>query len=542
MTTEMRNKSTNLLLAGLSGALGVLSFPPFRLGFLAWVSLIPLLFVAKNAGYKRAFWYAYLSGIVFFGGLLYWLVNVTVPGAIVLVFGLAIFYGLFGILARHVFKNSVEPLILPFVWVVLEYIRAHIFTGFPWGLMGYTQYTNIDLIQIADITGVYGVSFILVLFNVAIFGHIVRDRRRVLHLAGALILILAALTYSKYKLDNCLSWGSPRIAVVQGNIPQESKWEAEHADEIIRTYSDLTRDVSGDRPDMVIWPETAYPYLITALNDADEIETLASETGVPILAGAVSKDGPDYFNSAIFFTGDGKEPGKYNKTHLVPFGEYIPAEECLFSIRKYINKPIGNFAAGSGRPLFSLRSSIALIRPDGTVTRATNFYKFGVMICFEDIFPYIARDLTLKGANLLVNITNDAWFGDTAAPEQHVQASVFRAVENRVSVVRAANTGVSCFVDFTGRVLFRICRGGKDTFIRAAEIGSVRVSNTGSFYTENGDLFVFFCIFMVMFILAIEFILSRSAAKRDNTQDAKRETQNDNTQDAKRHDARRRAS
>ena len=510
----MSDKTKNLLLAILSGVLGILSFPPFKLGFLAWVCLIPILFIVKNAGYKQAFWYAYLSGIVFFGGVLYWLVNVTIPGAIILVFGLAIFYGIFGIFAYHVFKSSTEPLILPFAWVVLEYVRAHIFTGFPWALLGYTQYTNIDLIQIADITGVYGISFILVLFNIAIFGHIVRDKRRILHMVGTLILILAAITYSKHKLDNCLAWGSPRIAVVQGNIPQESKWDPGYAEEIIKTYSDLTRDVSTDKPDMVIWPETAYPYLITEPYEVNEVGTLASETGVPILAGAVLKEGSDYFNSAIFFTGDGKKPRRYDKTHLVPFGEYIPAEEYLFPIRDYINKPIGNFAKSNERTLFSLRSSIALIRPDGSVMRTTNFYKFGVMICFEDIFPYIARDFTLKGANLLVNITNDAWFGDTAAPEQHVQASVFRAIENRVPVVRAANTGVSCFIDFTGRVLFRIARGGKDTFIRAVEIGSVRVSSVRSFYTQNGDLFVFFCGFMVVFILAVEFILSWLATRR----------------------------
>jgi apolipoprotein N-acyltransferase len=507
-------KSKNLLLAVLSGVLGILSFPPFKLGFLAWGALIPILFIAKNVGYKRAFWYAYFAGVVFFGGLLYWLVNVTVPGAIILMFSLAIFYGLFGILACYVFKKSIEPLILPFVWVLLEYVRAHIFTGFPWGLLGYTQYTNIDLIQIADIAGVYGVSFVLVVFNIAVFSHISRDKRRILHMVGALILILAAITYSKYKLDNCLAWGSPRIAVVQGNIPQEAKWDPGYADEIIKTYSDLTREVSVDRPDMVIWPETAYPYLMTSTDEANEIAALVTETSVPILAGAVSQDGQDYFNSAILFTADGKKPERYDKTHLVPFGEYIPAEEYLFSIRDYIDKPIGNFVKSNERSLFSLQSTIAMIRPDGSVMRTSNFYKFGVMICFEDIFPYIARDFTLKGANFLVNMTNDAWFGDTSALEQHVQASVFRAVENRVSVIRSANTGVSCFIDFTGKILFRLAREGKDTFIRAAEIGTVRVSSTRSFYTQNGDLFVFFCGFMVIFILATEFILAWMAARK----------------------------
>jgi apolipoprotein N-acyltransferase len=503
--------SRNLSLAVLSGILTFLAFPPFELAFLGWICLVPLLFVIKKSTSRQNFWYAYLSGIVFFGCLLYWLLNVTVPGMVILVLMLSVFYGLFGILAGYVLKYSMDLLLLPFIWVVLEYIRSNLFTGFPWGLLGYTQYKNISLIQIADITGGYGVSFVLVVFNAAAFAWISRSGRKIAYMMVALLFVIAATSYGMYRFNNYLIWGSPRISVVQGNIPQQYKWDASFAENITEEYSTLTKEAAKDTPDMIVWPETAYPYLIASRETgAGEIRTLASEEGIPILTGIVYTEGGSYYNSAAVFDGKGELADVYNKIHLVPFGEYIPFKKLLSFLRGYIDKPIGDFDKGEEYTLFPVRSTRTLIAADGTIQRQTNFYKFGVLICFEDIFPYITREFARKGANFVVNITNDAWFGETAAPVQHLQSSVFRAVENRVPVVRAANTGISCFVDSTGKVLSGVEVEGKEIFVSGFATSNVDIYAGRTVYTVYGDIFIYFCGFMMALLFLMEgFLLKK---------------------------------
>lgn len=504
----MKKRLVNLALAAISGILAFMAFPPLGFSFMAWICLVPLLFLVKRTSVKGAFWYSYLSGAVFFGLLLHWLINVTVPGTVVLVLLLSITYGLFGSLAALVFKYSLELLILPFAWVVLEYIRSYLFTGFPWGLLAHSQYRNINIIQIADVMGSYGISFILALFNVAFFSYIVREKRRVSHLAAALALILVAVTYGICRLNNYAAWGSARMSVVQGNIPQRFKWDPQYAGQIIKEYETLTREAAREETDMIIWPETAYPYLVDSEDGAPEIKKLAAGAETPVLAGVVYKDRKDFFNSAVLFSEKGKFVRKYHKIHLVPLGEYVPMERYLPFLRKYIDKPIGDYVKGKEYTLFPLRSLSLFTAGEKAIKRSVNFYKFGVLICFEDIFPYITREFARRGADLVVNITNDAWF-NAAAAEQHLQASVFRAVENRVPVVRAANTGVSCFVDSTGEVLSRVKLGGKDTFVGGVKTDSVRVSGVKSFYTRHGDVFAFFCGFMVTLVFFIEMFLTK---------------------------------
>jgi apolipoprotein N-acyltransferase len=504
----MKKKIINIALAILSGVLAFLAFPPFNYSALAWVFLVPLLFAVKRCENGReSFFYSYLSGIVFFGGLMHWLVNVSVPGTIILVLMLSLFWGLFGVVARIIFRYSADVLILPFVWVVLEYIRSYLFTGFPWGLIAYTQYTNIKFIQIADLAGAYGVSFLVIMFNTAVLAYVTRMERKIAYMMVALFFLLTATMYGMYKLDNFKTWGTPRLSVVQGNIPQNLKWDPSYARDIVADYDILTREVASDRADMIIWPETAYPYPVGGVRDIPvELRDLARQAGTPLLAGVISDDGSSFFNSAILLSGSGAVIGKYDKLHLVPFGEYVPLEKYI-PFRRYIDKPIGDFKKGDQYTLFSMKSVTSTNMPDGAISRQTNFYKFGVLICFEDIFPVLARRYVLKGANFLVNITNDAWFGRTAAPEQHLQASVFRAVENRVPVIRAANTGVSCFVDSTGDILARVERDGEDIFVPGYATSNVRVSTTRSVYTQYGDVFIVFCGLMIGLLFLTESFL-----------------------------------
>ncbi|RKY42232.1 MAG: apolipoprotein N-acyltransferase [Candidatus Makaraimicrobium thalassicum] len=500
----MRSKWKNIALAVLSGILGFLAFPPFEFAFLGWVCLVPVLFVVRSGSLKEAFFYPFLSGMVFFGCLLYWFVNVSIPGMLILVFVLSVFYGLFGVIAGYVLRHSIDLLLLPFVWVVFEYIRSHIFTGFPWGLLGYSQYKNVNLIQIADLTGAYGVSFLLVVCNVAIFAWLVRSKKKAAYMVTALLFLIMATAYSAYRFNNYYIRGSSRISVVQGNIPQRYKWDAAFAEEIVARYGGLTEKAAKDGPDMIIWPETSYPYLVEkGDNPAGEISALASGQKIPILAGIVYRDSGSYYNSAVLFDEKGKFTDIYSKTHLVPFGEYVPFEKHLSFLREHVDKPIGNFENGEEYTLFPVRSLVSGAA-GGIRTRRTNFYKFGVLICFEDVFPYITREFARKGADFMVNITNDAWFGETAAPRQHLQSSVFRAVENRIPVIRAANTGISCFVDSTGKILPGVEKEGKEIFVSGFATDNVNMYAGRTYYTIYGDIFVYFCAFMIILLVITE--------------------------------------
>lgn len=500
----------NICLAGLSGILTFLAFPPFGLAPLAWISTVPLLLaIWKSKTSYNAFFYSFLSGLVFFASALYWLTNVTIPGTIALVFILAFSYGIFGFCVSLILKYGMDLLITPFIWVLTEYIRSNILTGFPWALLSYSQYQNILLIQIADLTGSYGVSFLVIAFNAACFALIIRSKDKMTYLVVALLFIIMAVSYGKYRLDNYHVWGSPRISIVQGNIPQEFKWDADFADEIITKYNALTLEAAKDKPDIIIWPETAYPYLAEGEVPPEEISALAKDIKIPILAGAIYKYKEDYYNSALLYNEKGELSEIYKKIHLVPFGEYVPLEKFFFLLRRYINKPIGDFKGGHEYTLFPLKSFSSSEAQDGSTVRSISFYKIGVLICFEDVFPYLARGFVKNGANLLVNITNDAWFGPTAAAKQHLQASIFRAVENRTPVIRSANTGVSCFIDSFGRILSTVEEGGKSIFVSGYKTANIPICRTQSFYTKYGDMFVYFCIVMVLILLITETVFRK---------------------------------
>ncbi len=497
-----------ILLAVLSGLLCFLAFPPFEYGFLAWIALIPLLFAIRGCTLQQAFVYSYIAGLVFFACLWYWFVNVSVPGMIVMVLFYALFFGVFGFFVSIILKYSIEVMIIPFVWVVLEYLRSVIFTGFPWGFFGYTQYTNLTLIQISDLTGCYGVSFLLVMFNTALFSHLKGNKNKILHMMSVLILLVLVITYGR-GMENKVNLGQgPNLSVLQGNIPQRFKWDPGHAEEIIRTYHDLSVKATREKPDLIIWPETSYPFLVEREYYVPDMTALASGLNVPILTGAVYSEGEALFNSAFLVSDTGEVIERYDKTHLVPFGEYIPFEkQIFFLLRKFIDKPIGNYTEGKKYSLFPLRVIETGAGKGGIITRTTSYFHLGVMICFEDCFPYIGREFVKKGADILVNMTNDAWFGNTAAARQHLQASVFRAIENRVPVVRAANTGISCFIAPNGKVISSVTQDEKEIFVSGFKTAKIPLGKPGTFYTLKGDLFVLFCLIMTILVFLVDISL-----------------------------------
>ncbi len=482
------------LLAAVSGVLLALSFPRPGLSLLAWLAFVPLLVAMSRKEPGAAFKLGFVSGLVAYGGILYWLNIVMMTYGklpwpvsfslyVLLSAYLALYTGAVGYFTRRGELARISPLVsFPLLWVGLEYVRSVALTGFPWASLGYSQYRTLPLIQIADITGVYGLSVLIAFANVVIY-RIVRGMARKeggeYPVGSALLLVLllgATLGYGFYRLK-APERGEPlKVALAQGNIPQDVKWDPAFQEATIAVYEKLSRQACAGGCDLLVWPESAIPfYLQTDLKYAARIKLLASELKSCLVTGspAFEMEGQKtrYLNSAFLLAPDGEVLGRSDKMHLVPFGEYVPLAKLLPFVSKIV-AGIGDFSPGA-----------ALTPLD------TGKGKIGVLVCFEGIFPELSRAYVRAGSRLLVNITNDAWFGFSSAPYQHLSMAVFRAVENRVSLIRAANTGITAIVDSRGHV-----RGMTQIFKETFLTGEVRLGERGALYTRIGDLFAYLCL------------------------------------------------
>ena len=506
-------KKRDFLLSLLSGILLILSFPNFDLEFLAWFALVPLLYSIEGKGPTHSFKLGFLTGIVSFLGILYWIVvavhtygNIPlIPSVLILlllVAYLSVFIGVFTFLIRLIqMRSGVQTfLFTPFLWVALEYLRSFLLTGFPWANLGYSQYLNLPFIQMADVTGAYGLSFVILFVNATLFWILRQWPKRVFPLKEvivAAILVLGFLIYGYIKMgivDRQMIQNPPlKIGLIQGDIDQSIKWDKAFQLETLKIYEKLSLRVAEDKPDLIIWPETATPFFF---QDAKEYQPLVldipKKTDAFLLFGSpsykIEKRKVNHYNSAYLVSPSAEIVGKYDKIHLVPFGEYVPMQDLLFFIGS-LGEGIGDFKSGEEIYNFSL--------PQG---------KFGVLICFEIIFPDLCRKFVKQGANFLVTITNDAWFGRTSAPYQHFSMAAFRAVENRVFVARAANTGITGIIDPKGKILKE---GG--IFKQEAMNGMIRLSNRKTFYTLHGDVFAWAC--SAFSILLLAYALTRKPEK-----------------------------
>lgn len=481
----------------------ILAFPKFNLEFLVWVSFVPLFFALENTSIKQRFFVGYVFGLVMFAGLLYWLVHVSVLGAVVLICFLAIFPAI-GLLYK-ISDTSIIVFVFPSVWVISEFLRSHIFTGFPWALLGHCLYKNIAVIQIADITGAYGLSFIIVMINLVFYSILRYFQNKRHHVFVCVLFCMITLFYGFSFMQVKLEKEPMDIALIQGNIAQEKKWDPQKYEvEILEQYMRLSEIAAKNGADLIIWPETSFPGLY---NDDTSItyriDEFIKRMGKDFLIGSVSYSEGNYYNSAYFISSEAQIQEIYSKMHLVPFGEYIPFEDKLPWIRSSIDKPVGDMLPGQEYKIFSFVAKNDIETSEGLI-RERRFLKFGVLICFEDIFPDISRLAVNKGADFLVNITNDAWFSDTNAAYEHVQSSVFRAVENRVSVVRSANTGISCFIDPRGEITDILKVKGKETFVDGISKARIYKPMRKSFYTKFGDVFVWLCVFMSLGLIILD--------------------------------------
>lgn len=503
-----------IILPIVSGALVSLSFPSPDLEPLAWVSLVPLIISLKGRSMGSSFLHGWLTGFFYFLFTVSWVVNsmhnygklpllVSYLIMIVLVFYLGLFIGIFSFLRNFIVPaNKTAVIISPLIWTALEFIRAHIFTGFPWASLGYTQYKFLPIIQIADATSVYGVSFLIVMVNEAIAEIIIRiiDRKWVrvsfkeawpLLLTGLAFILALFYGYQRLSEDAMSSKKNLKVALIQGNIEQDKKWDERYRRETIEIYKRLTKDAAKTGADIVVWPEAATPFFfLREQGYNEEVARLASENRIYLLFGAPDirdrNSRIELLNSAFLLSPSGNIVSRYDKIHLVPFGEYVPLSKILFFIDKMV-VGIGNFVPGERYTVMDTREG-----------------RFGVVICFEVIFPDLVRRFVADGAEFMTTITNDAWFGASSAPYQHFSMVVFRSIENRVPFIRAANTGISGTIDAYGRI-----RKSTNIFIEDKVIDEIALRNKTTIYTEYGDIFAYLCVIIITLLVGRKFYAGR---------------------------------
>jgi len=464
----------------------VLAFPPFDLGCLALVALVPWLNGLEECSARTAWWRGYAIGLLFFAGTMWWLVHVTLVGLVILVAALALYFAAFSLFATWQLRQplSCRSLLLAATlastWTFLEWLRGTLLSGLGWNLLAHTQWHS-PLVQIADLIGAYGVSWLVVFVNVAVWQ---AWRRRCWRPAAAVGLVLALVVgygvVRRAAVERALA-RSPvvRVALLQGNIPQSQKWDVGFLESIMQRYDALTRQAAQAGAQLIIWPETAVPALANTPEFQAWLGHLSREVKIPLLVGApwgAGESATRLMNSALLVTPDGRVADRYDKMHLVPFGEFIPGEAWwpgLGRVRDWL--PIGEFTPGTRATVFDVPTAPPL--------------SLSTLICFEDLFPAISRMMVRHGARLLVTITNDAWFGQTAAPIQHAQASTLRAIESRVWMLRAANTGWTGAIDPAGRIVAR-----EQVWVPGVVVAPVALAPLGpTLYTRLGDWWLLLC-------------------------------------------------
>jgi apolipoprotein N-acyltransferase len=476
----------------------------------AWVALAPLLVALGGASLSRALALGFVTGVVHFTGTLYWITRVMAvygdlqPFVAVLVNGLliaylALFPALFAVVTRRLVLSYGPRALLaaPLVWVTTELGRTYLLTGFPWVLLGYSQVSVLPIAQVASLFGVYGLSALVASVSAAVAyglgpakaGHyeklvasgFSRTLSRTLPLGVVLIVVIALAAWGSLRVARGdLAAGTPvRVALVQGNVQQDQKWDPRHATDIFDNYLRMTRQAIAQGADLVVWPESSTPFTFEMEPAAaDSIRRIARDARVPILLGSdqIERGAPTrYYNSAYLVRADGSTGAVYRKMHLVPFGEYVPLKRLLFFAEPLV-EAVSDFSAGD---------SAVLMTVDG--------HSISTSICYEIVYPDLVRRFVAAGSELLTTITNDAWFGDTSAPHQHFAQAAMRAIENGRYLVRAANTGVSGVVDPYGRVLVQ-----SRLFEPAVVTATVTYRTEKTLYTRTGDLVAYLSVVATM--------------------------------------------
>jgi apolipoprotein N-acyltransferase len=445
------------------------------------------------------------TGLVYFAGTLYW------TGTVMQVYGgvggfvaagvgllldayLALYPALFAVIVGRLAARlgSRAVLLAPAVWVATELGRGYLLTGFPWVLLGYSQVHVLPIAQLASLLGVFGVSGLVALASAAIAYTVLTPsyRARAAVVGVTLLLVAGTGAWGAWRLQqNTLAGPDPhgvalKIALVQGNIPQDEKWDRAHATAILQRYLAMTREAAEKGATFIVWPEASTPFFFEEdpVGNA-AIRRVARETGRYVLVGSDQMERstpPKYYNAAFLIRPDGTTGAVYRKMHLVPFGEYVPLKRLLFFASPLV-EAVSDFSPGDE----------AAMLPLGPL-------KVSTAICYEVVYPNLIRRFVLGGAQLLTTITNDAWYGSSSAPYQHFDQAAMRAIEQGRYLARSANTGISGIVDPYGRVLQRSA-----LFEQVVLVGDVRLLSGLTFYARFGDAFAFACVALTLISLIV---------------------------------------
>ena len=530
------------LLVGLSTLLQVLIFPLPGLYVLSWVAFAPLMVAvlrARPAGALKvdgavnlqaatpgqAFLLAYTSGILWYAGTCYWIYNtmhehggLSAPMAALALFlfclYLGLYHGLFGLLlglAAGPGRDNRRALIsIPFLWVAVELARTLV-TGFPWDLLGTAQVDNISLSRISTWTGVYGISFEIMLVNVAVAAAFLvpRKKRNTLLLAA----VAAAAVLQAGRLVDAPAMVADRAALlVQENVPVDENWTRDTFERTLQELVELSEKAQAassssssaaagaagaGKTDLIVWPESPAPFFASDPLFRSPVSEMARQTRSWVVTGAIgskpaaSGSASQVFNSAALVSPSGDWAARYDKVHLVPFGEYLPFP-WLFSFAGGLTKEVGEFKSGMSRAPLEAGSE-----------------RLGVFICYESVFPDEVRQFANQGAQVFVNISNDGWYGDSGAYAQHLNQTRMRAIENERWILSATDTGVTASIDPYGRTVARLPR--KE---RGALVAPYALTSVTTFYTRHGDWFPWLCAIISLGALLTRFGLREKAAEK----------------------------
>lgn len=522
-----------------TGLLTTLCFAPFKQTWICWIALTPLLTAVWFSGedtkrrWLRDLLLGYLAGVIFFWGVFSWLYTVTVPGMIMVGLYMGLYFALWAWLAGllrprplpaplrragwptsqrndsppearspwlNSFRNLGLALILAAGWTALEWVRGWMFSGWGWNGLGVPLHDILPIIQVAEITGVAGLSFMVAFANVIGVATVrrftiesrIRIRRPHYDFTLTLAGIVGLCGYGIRQLQMPAETEPLRIAAVQANVPREEKFSPEFQAKIFAQFDRLTRVGLAVQPppQLIIWPESSTP--APALLDQDNyrfVMDLSASIKTDLLLGTIDADESGDYNAALLISNGGEKVQEYRKLHLVPFGEYVPGRKSVPFISRIVGDQVpSDFTRGKEPVVFRLTTDEVKVAP---------------LICFEDTLGELTRQFVLRGANLLANVTNDGWFLRSAASQQHLENAIFRCVETRRPMARAANTGVTCFVNRFGRVTQVLLDSQGSQFTEGVLTGTVAVPTNGviTFYVRHGELFAKACGGLVLLFL-----------------------------------------
>lgn len=489
----------SIVLPIFSGILLILCQPPVSLFPLAFVALIPLFYSLDKYAYRHPFVPGFVVGIVTYLGLIYWVIiamntyggiDIFTSALILLMFVLylSLYSGLFATAVSMMDKKLSVPVYLsaPIIWTLLEYVRGIALTGFPWVFLAHSQHNFLTFIQVASITGTYFLSFLIVSVTCILYFIIARKRISGVYVTIICLLAACSIVYGLARLHGTQP-GDLSAALVQGNIRQDVKWNEAFKIKTIQTYYQNTIRGNGNA-DLIVWPETSLPLVFNEEPYVNHhIKALPLLVNAHLLFGTIWKDqSGNLYNSSYVISKTGDVSGIYNKVHLVPFGEYTPLVAYLPFLQKITAQGAG-FAAGDGHD---------------PITTALG--RVGILICYEGVFPHITNATVARGAQFLVNLTNDAWYKRTSAPFQHLSFYIFRAVETDRFVLRAANTGISAIIDPRGRITAKT-----PIFEERVLLGTFALRDTITPYVRHGDYFIAISFLFLIVVTATQLLGKR---------------------------------